>query len=332
MITLPPTPPSGLFQLSVHGLAAAVQSAVPGLDAEIRRLLGAFEVPAWPEGFQPVEGVIHPYDEQEVLRHLSPTAQPVPVPGDLMELYCEDERFWLIDDHWGLCEINLLKGKWRSWILAQPALDPFRCVEQAVLWPMAQLLRVRGLTLIPAASVARDGFGMLMISPFGIEPELTALIRSGFKVIGQRWTALREDGDGRVEMLWMPGQVERTPPPRPRSSPSGQVNGWVDLNAEFCGSTQNHAFCDAALLIEPGRRPGAMVRPIGKVSALPTLRKNWPIVELHPHRKHGQIPARLARTCRCFETHLSRRAGDILDQIDLIRYGRNMPGTKALAG
>ena len=36
------------------------------------------------------------------------------------------------------------------------------------------------------------GAGLLLISSFGLAPELEQLIRAGFQVIGQRWTALRE--------------------------------------------------------------------------------------------------------------------------------------------
>ena len=94
-----------------------------------------------------------------MLRHLSPTAKPVAAMGSTMELYEEGERFWLIDDRWGLTEMNLLKGQFQSWILPRPAIDPGMIVQDAVLWPLAQLLRGKGLSLVPGISVAAGWVG-----------------------------------------------------------------------------------------------------------------------------------------------------------------------------
>ena len=77
---------------------------------------------------------------------------------------------------------------------------------------MAQLLRARGLYMVPASSATLAGRTFLMLSPFPLEPELTALIRGGYRVIGQSWTAIREE-DGRFKLLHLPGHVERSIPP-----------------------------------------------------------------------------------------------------------------------
>ena len=82
---------------------------------------------------QPITGTIRPYDRDSVLRHLPSDASPIAVSGELFELYEKGERFWLIDDRWGLAEMNLLKAQWRSWIIDQPALEPQQVLEQAVL-------------------------------------------------------------------------------------------------------------------------------------------------------------------------------------------------------
>jgi hypothetical protein len=256
----------------------------------------------------------------------------VPAASPILELYEEGERFWLIDDRWGLSEINLLKGQWQSWILPEPSVDAVRIVEQAIQWPLAQLLRRRGLTMIPAASVVRGEFAMLLICPFGIEPELAALMRAGFKIIGQQWTALREE-DGRIALLHLPGVVERVAPPRLRAASDQTKDGspflsgsvpashcmWIDLTAEHCGATQHHAFVDAVVIIDRARRPLPALKPVARTSAQPTLRSAWPIVELHPQRRHGQVPAKLAQQCPLFECQLSRHPDDLLAMIDQIR-------------
>ncbi len=298
---------------------------VPALQPSIDHFAQPFLVDELPDGFVPVEGHIHRYVPEEVNRHLSPTAVVYPVEGNRMEIYCEDERFWLVDDRWGLAELNLVKGSFHAWILDRPTTDSYRVFESAVLWPMAQLTRVRGLSLVPGVSVARADWGMLLINPFGIEQELSALIHAGFKVIGQRWTALREE-DGRVSMLHVPGLVERGGPPRVRSGATATDGAdWLDLTRDHPGVTQNHAFCDSVVLIEPGRRPIAWTRPVGEGNAFAALRRAWPILELHPQRRHGRIIPQLAAQTRVSEMRLSRNAEDILARLDSLRYGDEEP-------
>jgi hypothetical protein len=217
-----------------------------------------------------------------------------------------------------MVEVNFLRGSWRSWVLPRPQLDPVRVAEMAVLWPAAQLLRPRGLYLLPAASAVRNGWAFLLLCPFGLEPELTALARSGYKIIGQRWTAVREE-EGRLALLHLPGVVERGLAPRLGGATSVGAP-WVDLNGQFLGSTQNHAFCDAVLVADAGRRAHTALTELGPADALHLLRQAWPIVELHPHRRHSPLPLKLSQQCRCAELQLSRGPTELLHLLDSFRY------------
>jgi len=307
---------------SVHGMAVRLQCAVPALQDPLRQMLEPFLVSSWPEGFVPTEGSIKDYDAAEVNRRLSTTALPLHDAAGKLEVYAERERFWLIDDRWGMAEINLLKSQWRAWLLPSPSIDPVAVAEMAVMWPMAQLLRAKGLYLLPAVSVVRDNWGMLLICPFGIQPEIKALVRAGFKVIGQQWTALREE-DGRIAMLHVPGRIDRPSARRVRSLTSLGTDscGWTDLAAEIPGVTQFHSFCDVVVLVEAGRRPESWVREVGSSNAQATLRRHWPIDELHPLRRQSRIVSRVAAKCRLFEARLSRLPGDLLAHLDQMRYG-----------
>jgi hypothetical protein len=102
-------------------------------------------------------------------------------------------------------------------------------------------------------------------------------------------------------------------------SPGTGESRWVDLEAEFCGSRIEHANIDTVVLIEPGRRPTPHLRAIPSSSALPSLRRAWPIAELHPHRLAGQLPAKLSRRCRTYSARLSHRPHDLLDMLDASR-------------
>jgi hypothetical protein len=284
-------------------------------------MMEPFLVSGWPEGFVPTEGTIKPFDAVEVNRRLSSTAIPLQNTAGRLEVYAERERYWLIDDRWGMAEINLLKGLWRAWILPSPSIDPVAVAEMAVMWPMAQLLRSKGLYLLPAIAVARDHWGLLLISPFGVQAELKSLVRAGFKVIGQQWTALREE-EGRIAMLHIPGRIERGGSRRIRSltSLTAGPSEWTDLAAEIPGITQFHAFCDAVIFVEAGRRPESWVRSLAAGSIQATVRRHWPIDELHPLRRQSRLMSQVAAKCRLFEARLSRNPDDLLGHLDGMRY------------
>jgi hypothetical protein len=248
------TQPARTLEFSLHGLPVQIHCGAIQLDGEIDRALGCFlgrhPSPAMPRTI----GHIYPFDADQVLRHVSPTARPVSR-GDLaVGLYEEGERFWIVDDRWGISEINLLRGVWRSWVLPHRAADAVHCMEMAVLWPLAQLLRPKGLHLLPAASVVKDDYATLLLSPFGIVPELEALIGRGYKIIGQRWTAARVEHD-RVVLLQMPGRVERVLPPRraDRPAPDSLASRGGTANAAANDSTH-----DRRLLPSDGTAPAAI--------------------------------------------------------------------------
>ena len=310
------------YRYDVHDLAVEVACDVPSLDCTLRRALGAFtELHSHaPAERRPTVGTIEKYDADEVVRHLSPAARRLSFPTGLpatSEVYEEGERFWVVNEGWGLSEINLLRGQWKSWVLPHARADAGACVEGAVVWPMAQLLRGKGLHLVPAASVVRDGWGVLLICPFGLESELRALVRAGFKVVGQRWTALRESHDGGVEMLAMPGGMRREG--RLRGDPRSGTSGWVDLLQEYCGAGAASAPCSVTLVVGSGRRAEATVEDVPPIAAAAVLRTAWPICELHPVRRQGVMAGRLSRASRLCEARLSRDAGGIVGMLTRLR-------------
>ena len=86
--------------------------------------------------------------------------------------------------------------------------DPVRTTDAAVHWPLAQLMARRGVQMVPGVAIARENFGVLLLGELSLEPELTALITAGYRVIGQRWVALQEEAGG-IAMLHLPGHVQQ---------------------------------------------------------------------------------------------------------------------------
>jgi hypothetical protein len=304
--------------MAIHGAAVQMECTVPALEVPLDILLDDYCIDAFPQKSSPITGIIHPYQQDEVFPTLSSSARHIGQLSDQTDLYEDAGRYWIVDDRWGMTGIDPQLNQWRSWILPQPTIDPLRLAELSVLWPMAELLRLRGLHLAPAISVVRDGFAVLIICPFGIEPELTAMIDSNYRIIGQRWTALREE-DGRVALLRMPGRVERTLAPRLRFGADEQ-DGWIDVTNGYPGSSQSHAFCDAVVVVEPGRRHKAHLREKTPEQAADLLRLQWPVAESNLTRQPAAIAAALAESCRCYELQLSRNSKDLLALLNSMRF------------
>ena len=314
---------------SIHGSIVRIKCAVPALHAAAEHLLTPFIISDWPEGFIPVDGSLSPYDAAEVMAHLPASAKRFGTADAAMELYVDGDRFWLVDDRWGMTQIDFRSQSWHSWVLPAPTITPQEVVELALLWPVAQLLRNKGLYLLPAISITRGDWGVLLLSATGVEPELNEFVKNGYHVIGQRWTALRED-DGAVAMLHVPGQLERgmthrIGPTVPAFGVGGGMSltdssGWVDLAARVPTSTRHHAFCQAVILVESSRRPSGWVRPVASMHLLSLLEKHWPMVELQPtQRAGGEMLQRLAQSCPVFEMRLSRDPIEAVDQLEAIR-------------
>ena len=301
--------PGNSYRLALHGLAVEILCEVDALRPALEDYLGEFAVPGWPQGFTPVVGTIRTFDERQTLKGLSPAAKRTG-DGDSPEIFHDAERYWLIDERWGMSEINLLKGHWKSWIIPNASADLIRCVHAFVLWPLAQLLRMRSLHLLPACAVGRGGRAFLILCPYSIEPELAALIRAGWRIIGQSWTAVREE-NGKIELLHMPGHVERSPAPRLCSV--GAHSLWVDLMQEHDGAEQRYGWCEGVLVVESGRRPEVSMNIVDPSATASLLKAAWPIAELHPQRTPGQFASRLAHKCACYQVAVSRDASEFVE-------------------
>lgn len=306
----------------IHGHAVALSCDVPAITAEWGRWLGVFQTDRWPPSVIPARGRIARFSSDDVLRCVSPNAVSVHYPEQMLDIYREGEQYWLVDDRWGICHINLLKRTWKSWVIDQPRVDAIRLLEWTIHWPMAQVLRGKGMHLLPAIGVSRDGFSMLLVGDTSLTAELQALASAGFKIIGQRWIVLREE-EGRVAMLSMPGMVElplRTEP----LSPFRREAQYVDLLDTFLGAHQHHAFCDAVIIVQGGRRGPAGIEQLDPEAAAGAVRRGWPIAELHPVRTQG-LAYRLAGMCPIFRLRLSRDPSDALRLLSNLRYADLKP-------
>ncbi len=305
-------------KISLHGAPIGVSCAVEQLIPQIDRILRPFISPHLPANSAMASGMIRPFDEAEVLRHLSTRARRLTMGDPSLELYQDCERFWLVDERWGIAEMNLMKAQWRSWVLPNCAIDSYHLAEGALLWPLAQILRPRKLHLVPAASIVRGGWGVLLLCPFSLEPELLRLVKAGWRIIGQRWTALRER-DGTIEMLHMPGPIEKAKSLASRRRGTGSAIKWTDLTQEFLGCQEKSALCHAVVMAEPGRRTSPRFTDLAIPQAQEALRHQWPIADVQAASRCGMLANRLTQLCRCAQMQLSHDPAELVLMLEAAR-------------
>src|ERR1700722_12259572 len=145
---------------SIYGAAASIENrcAGGGIIREIDRFLNPFQGRREMCDGIGAHGVIRDFELDEVMHSLSSAGASQRRAGRVMDIYSTAERHWVFDDRWGVCEIDLLKHRWRSWIVRNPMLDVLQLVEAAVIWPMAQLLRLGEIELAPVISIERGGW------------------------------------------------------------------------------------------------------------------------------------------------------------------------------
>lgn len=331
-------PQKGIGLVNIHGQPVQVTCHLPWLEESIGQLLAGFDragvaqaglnqpggdlledaaaLPAVPSA--PIRLEIHPFDEDVVLRQASSRATRLAGHQEAMDIYQEQDRFWLVDDRWGMAQINLMRGTAESWVINHPRTDPLSTAEAAMLWPLAQLLNIRRMHLLPAISVARDGFGLLILSGMDLETELRTLVQAGYRIIGQRWTALRAEPEG-ITLCQMPGPMQQSYMAGPWQPMRLLQRSWVDLLGFYLGASRESAPCHAVVITHPGRRSMAFVEPLDRVEAMGYLRAAWPITELSlPGRVSHLIP-QLARQSAIYRLQLTNQPREMLDMLADLR-------------
>lgn len=309
--------PAWTRNLDFHGLTVQVQSWVEDVVKAFNHLFGPMTLQG-PMNDPHVRGLIRPYEPAEVARCVSPRAKRLPSDDPTIELYQEDERIWMVDERWGMSELNLLKSSWRSWLLPQVRIDPLRLAEQAALWPLAQIARQRGLHAIPAAALIRRGWGVLMLSPIDLGPELIQLVRAGYRLIGQRWCVLRDDAE-RATMLRLPGAIEHRGPGPAAFRRDPAETAWIDLEGEFPGSAESRGQCHLAMIVERARQGVGRVNHLGPEEAAEQLRAAWTIAEPHASPRLSSILMKLSQKSQVVRVQLPQDPGHLIGMLNSIR-------------
>jgi hypothetical protein len=301
---------------SVYGATAAVCNWCPELHESIQIFLRPFvQRRNQPVGRESC-GQIRRFDLAEVTRSLADAGESQRRCDPLVSIYSHNEQHWILDDRWGVCEIDLLRHRWRSWVLPQTLLDPMQLAEAAVLQPMAHLLRLSGVELIPAVALERSGWATLIIAPYPIPTQISRAVRAGYRVIGQRWVALVRRTD-RVVLRHLPGAMEA---PAGGGKSIGRRLQWIDITANNPWATAQTAWCDAVAVISPGRCSRSRARILLPAEVQSHIRHAWPVSTLgfdKPSLRH--TASILSRRCLCVSMQLSRHEDEFLNLIESMR-------------
>jgi hypothetical protein len=315
----PDMPRAPVLRLNLHGQAVDIRCSLPGLRQILLDLLRGLAVAELPEGFHPVDARLDEYDDRSVARMVSGNARRICAVGGIAELWGDGERFWMLDESWGICEINLLRRSWRACLLPRALNDPYRTLDHALFWPLSQLLVRNEILLVPGASVIHRGRGVLLLAPFDLEPELHVYARSGRAVISQRWSALRFD-EGKPLLLTTPGRLERFTPPHRGQLRSALGPTWYDLTGLF--GSKPYAWCDVIVVVDPARRSNPSVRTLRGGTGSDTLRTAWPVPEVMPGHASGRLLGALAHHATIVRAEFSRDASQLQSLLSRIEPSR----------
>lgn len=271
-----------------------------------------------------ITGAILPYDAGEVARRVSSDAKLLQS-GDSgfdqgAEVFAmpDGSRFWWINELWGLCEIDLIKRRFISFVLDRPRLGGIELMESAVYVPLSHLLQPHGVHLIPAVSLAQRGRGVLVLTPFALDNAIRAMADFGVGVLGQRWTCVaRDPQSGQWQLRYVPGRTLCPVSPARRT-----VGDAASLGLRYDASSplmrRQPASCELVLSLDLMRGKSTSAKPVPKLEAGNLLRERWPISDLrapgklrrdaidHPTQwLAGNVPVHQVRLARVAD-HLAR--------------------------
>ncbi len=287
----------GRRRFRVHGVPVDLTCSVGAMTPHVERVMGPFAVPNLTLGSVP-RGTIRPYVLDEVIPTLSESARPV-ASSAIGSLYRDGRRYWLVRR-----DVRHRRGPLRPELLAE--LGPGRggrrpdaAHRESSALADGAASAAHGVHLIPAASVACGDAGILLLSRYSIERELSYLAASGGRIIGQRWTALRVE-DGRVRLLHFPGMVQRSRQPRRYTASASAFHPfqWADLHEEHPASRQDEARCAGVLIVEASGRDSVTIRELPPEVAPGRLRRVWPLASLEAGSKATSIASVLGNTAR----------------------------------
>ena len=220
-------------------------------------------------------------------------------------------------------------------IVRDPARWPLEHYQQAIFISLYQHLRFRGLYLIHASAIGRNGQAFLFSAKSGAGKTTTMLtcVQAGFQFYSDDATLLRQSGDGRIEVVSLLGGMNVTektlgwfPELAPHTSETASRTGkrLVMIHDTFPHHVATSGIVQAILAPEVTDQAHASIAPMGKMSFLGELLPfSLDLHDTNGAKSHLEFLAKVLERVPCYRLKLGTARNDLpslLDQV-LVHQG-----------
>lgn len=324
----------------IHGIGVRVDTDIPLLAAAISELLRRFTHP--------------PTTDSQPLRFIYERSGKVPDPlsngssdggGPLLfstswenafdlagrlglnwDVYGRDGCLLLDYHRRGRLRLDVSEGVLDGSLTEPLDLHPALLPSIFFFFPLAQLLARRGLHIVHAAALERNGRGVLIpgLSGSGKSTSCVALIRAGYRCLSDDKPFLRDTENG-LELLAFPEMIDVTdqtitffPELRERTTAIEVGHRKKRFCAEtlYPGSTADAVKPSVILFPQISEESTSRIEPLSKALALQALLPHSLLCfDREVSVRHFELLARLVETTTCYRLHFGR---DILDLPHLV--------------
>jgi hypothetical protein len=324
----------------IHGINLRIETDIPVLARGVTELLNEFPQPSDINGngltvvCRTAEGC--GTENRKKDHHLRGERLYTSSPTDTLDL----EALGIKLDVWRDGSSLLLDFHRHGWLLLDPEqgalegclTEPITLHHQIVgslfcLMPLSRLLAARGLYMIHAAALERNGRGVLMpgVSRSGKSTSCVALMRAGYRCLSDDKPFLRGNGSG-IELLAFPEKIDVTDQtvsffPELCTAPVALTSGYRKKQfrpeAIYPGSTADAVRPDLILFPEISGEPTSRVERLSRAKALEAILPHSLLVFDHAiSTDHFQLLGRLVDGADCYRLHFGRDVMDLPRLID----------------
>lgn len=334
---------SGLLtqHFTIHGIGVRVDAGIPLLAAAIGELLRRFAHP--------------PATDSQPLRFIYGRSGKAPDPfshgssnggGPLLfstswenafdlagrlgvnwDVYGRDGCLLLDYHRRGRLRLDVSEGVLEGSLTEPLDLHPALLPSIFFFFPLAQLLARRGLHVIHAAALERNGCGVLIpgLSGSGKSTSCVALMRAGYRCLSDDKPFLRETENG-LELLAFPEMIDVTDQtiaffPELRERTTAIEVGY--RKKRFCaemlypGSTADAVKPSVILFPQISEESTSRVEPLSKIRTLQALLPHSLLCfDREVSVRHFGLLSRLVETTACYRLHFGRDVMDLPRLID----------------
>jgi hypothetical protein len=320
----------------IHGIPLRVETELPALARGVSRLFQRFPTASQENGEElRVNYRSGAAELGPALLDLSPTGGELAFSsawdnafdltgqfGIALDIYRRNGRL-LFDYHrHGRLLIDKTRGILDGFLAESIDLHPAPLTSFFFLLPLSGLLASRGLHMIHAAALERNGCGVLIpgLSGSGKTTSCVSLIRAGYRCLSDDKPFLRENGDG-IEVLAFPERIDVTDRtisffPELRGAPPGLLEpGYRKKHfppeALYADSAVQLARPRVVLFPQISGKRKSRLEKLTKVQALETLLPHGLVVLDHElSRRQFDLLTRLVEEAECYRLHFGN---DVLE-------------------